>query len=69
MRFGPGDFKSGNWGTSEDTCTSTPSSCEKVEVPSRYAKDDKSADLTIVRPVPGGPAGATASVRVTLAKK
>lgn len=67
--FGPGDFKSGNWDTAEDSCKSSPSNCEKVEVPSRYAKDDKSADLTITRPVPGGPAGATATVRVTLAKK
>lgn len=67
--FGPGDFQNGNWSTPENTCTSSPTSCEKVEVPSRYLKNTKSADLTIVRPMVGGPPGATAMIRVVLGKK
>ena len=67
--FGPGDFQSGNWKTAEDTCKKSPTSCEKVEVPSRYVKNPQSADLTIVRPTIGGPPGSTAMVRVVLGKK
>lgn len=67
--FKPGDFQSGNWDTSEDTCKGSPSSCEKVEVPSRMVKDTKSVDLTIVRPMVGGPPGGTVSVKITIVKK
>ena len=67
--FHPGDFQSGNWSKSEDTCKKSPTSCEMVEVPSRYVKDAKSADLTIVRPAIGGPPGATVTVRFVLGKK
>jgi hypothetical protein len=67
--FKPGDFQSGNWSTSEDTCKSSPLSCERVEVPSRMVKDPKSVDLTIVRPMVGGPPGGTVSVKITVVKK
>ncbi len=67
--FGPGDFQNGNWSTSENSCRSSPSSCEKVEVPSRYLKDKRSADLTLVRPMVGGPPGGTVTVTIVLGKK
>jgi len=67
--FKPGDFQSGNWATSENTCKSSPSNCEMVEVPSRMVKDTKSVDLTVVRPMVGGPPGGTVTVKVTLVKK
>ncbi len=67
--FGPGDFQSGNWGTSENSCKGSPTNCEKVEVPSRYLKDKRSADLTVVRPLIGGPAGATVTVTIVLGEK
>jgi hypothetical protein len=67
--FKPGDFQSGNWDTAENTCKDSASNCEKVEVPSRMVKDPNSVDLTIVRPMVGGPPGGTVQVKVTIAKK
>jgi len=67
--FKPGDFQNGNWDTAENTCKGSPSNCEMVEVPSRMVKDTKSVDLTVVRPMVGGPPGGTVTVKLTLAKK
>jgi hypothetical protein len=67
--FKPGDFQSGNWGTSENTCKGSSPNCEMVEVPSRMVKDTRSVDLTIVRPMVGGAPGGTVTVKITLAKK
>jgi hypothetical protein len=67
--FKPGDFRSGNWDTSENSCKDSPSNCEMVEVPSRLAKEPSSVDLTVIRPMVGGPPGGTVSVKVTVAKK
>lgn len=55
--------------TAESTCRTNPTFCEEVLVPSQYSADPDSADLRIVRPVVGGPAGATVEVTVTVTKK
>lgn len=65
--FKPGAFQSGNWDTAEDSCKDSASNCEMVEVPSRMVKETKSVDLTIVRPMLGGPGGGRARVKVTIA--
>ncbi len=53
----------------ESNCKESPTSCEEVVVPSQYVKDEKSADLRVIKPVVGGPAGATAEVTILLGKK
>ena len=53
----------------EGNCKATSTDCEEVVVPSQRAADETSADLRIVKPVSGGPAGATVELTVVLAKK
>ncbi|MEO8797523.1 MAG: hypothetical protein ABI551_06540 [Polyangiaceae bacterium] len=53
----------------DSTCKGSPTDCDEVLVPSRYFSTPGSADLRVVRPVIGGPAGATAEVTVVLKKK
>jgi len=64
---GPGAGRTRN--VAEGNCKSTSTDCEEVIVPSQRAADETSADLRIVKPVSGGPAGATVEVTVVLAKK
>jgi hypothetical protein len=54
--------------TVEGNCNGRSTDCEEVIAPSQNAHDEKSADLRIVKPVIGGPAGATVEVTVILAK-
>jgi hypothetical protein len=60
--------RSGPRKTAESTCGNSPTDCEEVVVPSHYAKDLDSADLRIVKPVVGGPRGATVEVTISLVK-
>jgi hypothetical protein len=53
----------------EGNCKSAPTDCEDVIVPSQVAADENSTDLRIVKPVAGGPPGATAEVTIILGKK
>jgi hypothetical protein len=53
----------------EGNCKSSPTDCEDVIVPSQVAADENSTDLRIVKPVAGGPLGATAEVTIILGKK
>jgi hypothetical protein len=53
----------------EGNCKTNATDCEEVIVPSQSALDERSTDLRIVKPVAGGPAGATVEVTVILAKK
>ena len=50
-------------------CRSSSTDCEDVISPSQSAADENSVDLRIVKPVVGGPPGATVEVTVILAKK
>jgi len=50
----------------ENTCTKSPTSCQQVIVPSRIVTDEKSADIRIVRAIPGG---GEVEVRVVLKPK
>ncbi len=53
----------------DSTCKSSPTNCDEAFVPSRYFSTPGSVDLRVVRPVIGGPVGATAEVTVVLKKK
>jgi hypothetical protein len=53
----------------QGNCKSDSTDCEEVIVPSQTADDEDSTDLRIVKPVSGGPSGATVMLTVTLAKK
>jgi hypothetical protein len=53
----------------EGNCKAASTDCEELIVPSQRAADETSTDLRIVKPVSGGPAGATAEVTIILAKK
>ena len=53
----------------DGNCKSSSTDCEDVISPSQSAADETSADLRIVKPVAGGPPGATAEVTIILAKK
>jgi len=53
----------------EGNCKSSSTDCEEVVSPSQSASDESSVDLRIVKPVAGGPPGATVEVTVILAKK
>src|SRR5262249_31634445 len=64
---GPGANRTRN--VVDGDCKSTSTDCEDVITPSQRAADEASADLRIVKPVSGGPAGATVEVTVVLAKK
>lgn len=64
---GPGANRMRN--VAEGNCKSTSTDCEEVIVPSQRAADETSADLRIVKPVSGGPAGATVEVTIILGKK
>jgi predicted small lipoprotein YifL len=64
---GPGANRTRN--VVDGNCKSTSTDCEEVIVPSQSAADEASTDLRIVKPVSGGPAGATVEVRVILGKK
>lgn len=64
---GPGAGRARN--AVEGNCKSDSTDCEEVLVPSQTAVDEASTDLRIVKPVAGGPAGATVEVTVIFAKK
>jgi hypothetical protein len=49
----------------KSTCDKTPKSCEQVIVPSRVLASEKSADIRVIRPFPGG----EVEVRVVLQAK
>lgn len=53
----------------DSSCKGSPTDCEEVVVPSQYEPDPKSVDLRVIKPVPGGPPGATAEITVTILKK
>lgn len=53
----------------DSNCRSSPQDCEEVVVPSQVEADPKSVDLRVIKPVLGGPAGATAEITVTILKK
>jgi hypothetical protein len=65
----PGPARTGPRKTAESTCGKSPTDCEEVVVPSHYAADLDSVDLRIVKPVVGGPAGATVEVTISIKKK
>jgi hypothetical protein len=55
--------------TAESNCKKSPADCEEVVVPSHYTTEPASVDLRIVKPVVGGPPGATVEVTVSIRKK
>ena len=56
-------------GYAEDTCRKNAADCSQIVVPSGYSPAPDAVDLKVVKPVSGGPPGATAVVTVTLVKK
>ena len=52
--------------TSSNTCDKDSKNCEQVIVPSRILASENSADIRIVRPMPGG---GEVEVRVVIAPK
>jgi hypothetical protein len=53
----------------DSTCRRSPGDCEETVVPSQFEPDAKSIDLRIIKPVVGGPEGATAEITVTILAK
>jgi hypothetical protein len=53
----------------DSTCKGSANDCDEALVPSRYFATPDSVDLRVVKPVIGGPAGATAELIVVLKKK
>ncbi len=53
----------------DSTCDKAPADCEETVVPSQFEADPKSVDLRIIKPVVGGPEGATAEIIVTILAK
>jgi hypothetical protein len=66
---GPVPVDTGPLDPADSTCKHSPTDCNEAVVPSHYLATPGSADLRIVKPVIGGPAGATAEVTVVLQKK
>jgi hypothetical protein len=56
-------------GYAEDTCRKNAADCSQIVVPSGYSPAPDAVDLKVVKPVSGGPPGATAVVTLTLVKK
>lgn len=71
LRASPGTMpiEKGPRDPADSTCKTSPTDCNEAVVPSQYLATPGSADLRIIKPVIGGPAGATAEVTIVLQKK